>query len=647
MKRWHRLDIILNIFTYLIASLGFLSTMTLVGIPYRLAFIICIFLAVAGDVRPRLPKFRLVLQILAVIYVIVGLARFSSQEIVLPGMETLLALLGLKCLDKNYARDYLQIYALALLLVAGSSLLSLDLSFFFYLGVLIFLLGPAIVLMTYERVKPRLIVSREELTAILKQALLMPLLVMPLTLLLFFLLPRTSYPVFSFLNRPAQTSSGFSDQVQLGNITQIQLDDSLVFRAVMEKQSDDALYWRGMVFDEFDGVSWRDSGAALEVRQVPRLRGKSVSYAVYLEPVEYQTLFALEKPLYISYRQLRRFDDQTFKARDPLNRKITYQAVSVLTDREAGVGEDMRRYLKLPPGLDKIRDLAGRLVGGKGPGDTAAALREYLRKPPFRYSLKKLPQSASPLDDFIFHSRTGNCEYFASTMAVMLRSRGIPARLIGGYRGGYYHEMGGYYAIQQRDAHVWVEAYLPEHGWTRYDPTPTVPVESDRTIWKQFFFRLRMTLDILDYYWNRHVISYDLQQQYALLMSLSRQVTGLSSVKIPWKNLGRHFLPLLSVIATVIIIFNMGLWWRQRLPRDRRLLQRFLRVLEKKGWPRPVYMGLEEFSHSIGDKNISMAAREFVRIYQSNFYRDRKPGREDREQLRRILKDLTSGSPLS
>ena len=644
MKRRYKVKTFLNVLTYLAAGVGFLATAPLMGLPFNMAFLAMMTIAGAGDRILRLPKIDGTVKILSVIFVLRGLFRFSAQDIVLPGLETLLLLLGLKFLDRNGPRDYLQIYALSTLLVAGSSLLSLDVAFFFYLAALILLMGPAAVLLSFEREKADQTMPWKNLRTLIFQGLAIPALALPLALLLFIILPRTGYPLFGFLTHPVQAASGFSDQVRLGNVSLIQIDDSLVFRADMERQEERFLYWRGMVFDDFDGLSWRDSGAAREARQVPPLPGVRVSYTIYLEPTEYQTLFALEKPHYLGYRNLRRFDDRTFQARDRLNRKISYVATSILTDREPAVDEDMERFLSLPPGQGEIRRLGEALGKGRAQGEKPGAIINYLRSPPFSYTMESLPLSSSPLKEFLFRRQAGNCEYFASAMAVLLRTQGVPARLIGGYRGGYYHVMGRYYSVKQRHAHVWVEAFLPGQGWVRYDPTPPIRSEITGTAWNRFLFRLRMTLDILDYYWIRHVISYDLQQQYALLTSITAGAwlprhfypNGREALRLLW--------PLPVAALAILTLFLIRRWRMHRRPSaEERLLREFIAGLERRGMSRPPWMGLEEFMAGIPAGRLQDEGRKFIRMFEDIYYRDRSPEKEELQRLTLILRDVSDG----
>ncbi|HBD09386.1 MAG TPA: hypothetical protein DCZ69_14105, partial [Syntrophobacteraceae bacterium] len=131
------------------------------------------------------------------------------------------------------------------------------------------------------------------------------------------------------------------------------------------------------------------------------------------------------------------------------------------------------KYLQLPAGLPKeVVDLVMGLTAGKDPDAQVAVLTQYFQRANYKYSLDNLPISEEPIADFILKHRYGNCEYFASALAVMLRIAGIPSRVVGGYRGGTYNNVGQYYMVTQNSAHLWVEAYTSEGAWLRLEPTP-------------------------------------------------------------------------------------------------------------------------------------------------------------------------------
>ena len=159
-----------------------------------------------------------------------------------------------------------------------------------------------------------------------------------------------------------------------------------------------------------------------------------------------------------------RYEISSFLPREPLRRRSSPDVV--LRDAER------MRYLQLPPLDPRIPELAHAVAGNGGEADRAALLEKHLRTQ-YAYTLD-LPtaEPADPLADFLFSRRKGHCEYFASAMTVMLRTSGIPARLVNGFQSGTFNPMSGLYVIRGSDAHSWVEAFLPGTGWTVFDPTP-------------------------------------------------------------------------------------------------------------------------------------------------------------------------------
>ena len=171
---------------------------------------------------------------------------------------------------------------------------------------------------------------------------------------------------------------------------------------------------------------------------------------------------------------MKRMGAFTYSMREHRNEAIKYKATSMLTEFIPELAVDRDRYLRLPKNFSaRIAGLVTELTAGKSEEDRLKTLLQYIQRGGYKYTLDSLPASETPLEDFLFVNKRGNCEYFASAFAVMLRETGIPARLVGGYRGGYYNAAGGYYMVLQKNAHVWVESYIADRGWLRLDPTPS------------------------------------------------------------------------------------------------------------------------------------------------------------------------------
>ena len=356
------------------------------------------------------------------------------------------------------------------------------------------------------------------------KCLWIPILAIPLSVVMFAILPRSQYPLLDFLNRPDKAKTGFTDNVRLGEVSDIQEDTSIIFRATMEKIDEIDLYWRGITLDYFDGTSWKGTAKKPYLESTsyrPRINGKNVKQTIYLEPYHNSYYFGLDKPLFVAQRHVKKLTDFTFTAPVDIERKIRYEVTSIISDTIYEEQIDENRYLQIPERISQeIITLTKSLAADKDKGKTVENLFRYLNNGHYQYSLRGLPVTKNPLDNFLFTSKYGNCEYFASALSVMLRVADIPSRMVGGYRGGYYNEVGKYYLVPQKNAHVWVEAFIPQRGWIRLDPTPAsadtfaLPREGN------IFLRMSIFFDTINYYWNTVVINYNLEKQ----MSIARTV---------------------------------------------------------------------------------------------------------------------------
>ena len=221
-------------------------------------------------------------------------------------------------------------------------------------------------------------------------------------------------------------------------------------------------------------------------------------------------------------------------------------------------------------------------------------------------------------------------------MAVMLRVAGIPSRVVGGYRGGYYNEVGEYYAVPQKNAHVWVEAFIKSRGWVRVDPTPaivegfTVPKE------RGLRFRLMISFDIMKYYWNIFVINYDFQKQLSFFSGI-KSTFKRPAFTVKDKRLMAEtaivFIALLIIVAIIIFFIK-------RRPAAERVLSAFLRRMERQGYRKEPGEGLEELVSRMEPGPAADGALQFVRTFEGYYYRDRKIKREDIKRLKAIVKEM-------
>jgi hypothetical protein len=183
------------------------------------------------------------------------------------------------------------------------------------------------------------------------------------------------------------------------------------------------------------------------------------------------------------------------------------------------------KYLKLPSNTDpRVADLA-RQITQKGTSiiEKATLVEGYLKKN-YRYTLNlSWTPGPQPIATFLFDSKAGHCEYFASSMAILLRTVGVPTRIVNGFLMGEYNPVGGDYIVRQSDAHSWVEVYIPGHGWLEFDPTPPDPNHHD----VDFAMQISHYVDAAQLFWNSYVLSYDSGAQLQLFRSAQDSVQSV------------------------------------------------------------------------------------------------------------------------
>ena len=593
----------------------------------------------------RIVMHRLALNLLSLAVIAVAVYRLDINELITQMLEALLILLGIKFLEEKRVRDYMQIYAISLLLVAGSGLISPGIVFLTYFSFTIFGLTMASILLSYYASDPDMELAAAVVGKIVRNALLIPVLAVPLTIAMFLILPRTNYPFIDFLNRRDRAQAGFSDQVRLGEVSSIQENGSVALRVNMDRVDEGHLYWRGVVLDYFDGAGWksRDSGTVERPGDI-FFEGKLVKQTIYLEPSDGKHLFALDKPVYVSLKRVVHQRDGTFISPAYPGGRIKYEARSAISGWIPEKEIDRRRYLQLPDRLSRrLLDLVHDLGRGRDESGKINQFYRFLHDGAFRYSLKNLPVTSRPIDTFLFETKYGNCEYFASAYAVMLRASGIPARLVGGYKGGYRNGMGNYYLVPEKNAHVWVEVFVEGKGWLRIDPTPASLESFVSLTEKNLFLRVRLFFDTVNYYWYAFVINYNLEKQLFFVRTVR---TALQKTRFrltmgagAFGSAGYlKYVGILALAACLPLILS-----RVRLKRrsaEEEVLASFLKKMEKRGYTRKPSQGLEEFVSSVGEDGLRTEAERFVRTFETYFFRDTKIPEDEIRRLRLMVRHM-------
>jgi transglutaminase-like putative cysteine protease len=406
----------------------------------------------------------------------------------------------------------------------------------------------------------------------------------------------------------------------------------------MKKLLDANLYWRGIVLDEFDGRSWKSTKGIHEASVSPT-QGELVYQTIYLEPYGNEYLFSLDFPLHVSRRGVRQLSGMTFSMNEEISKRTKYTVTSMLSSILPDIVVDRERLVRLPSFPSrKIAELVRELSANKSEPEKIQAFHDYLKLGDFKYSMENLPVSEDALEEFLFTNKRGNCEYFASALAVMLRMAGIPARLIGGYAGGYYNETGNYYMVLQKNAHVWVEVYVNDRGWVRLDPTPASPQTSHGRFGADVLMKLQLALDTFNYYWNRFIITYDFSRQIALFKKIR------SSLSKPAVRLEMDPVVLGKYVACLLLLsslFLVGIRASKHHRSNRnRLVVKFVSKMRQYGYDREKTEGLEEFVCRVSDESLRSRAYEFVTCFEAIYYKDGKFTKEDVRSLKKRIAEL-------
>jgi protein-glutamine gamma-glutamyltransferase len=592
-------------------------------------------------------------------------------------------------------RDYTMLAILAFLMVLASAVLTVDSVFLlFFAGFMLMAVATFILMEMRRSGRAARFQARHSKDAkehrhlgfsLARTTPALVLMILVGAAVVFFLLPRRSAGYLGGYSFGTDFSTGFSDQVQLGRIGQIQQSDAVVMHIQIDGDPDGryALDWRGVALANFDGRNWYNtrgqfplyseadgsfaipllgqgvaqglSGHGIKVPGGPK---HLIHYRVLMEPIGTNVFFLAPWARRVkgAYRTLQIDEGGAVSDLDSQRSVSLYEAESDISTpspeqlRVAGdyLPQFALAYLQTPrAGLDpRIPRLAAQITSSASNSyDKAVAVERYL-KTHYGYTLQ-LPRSevADPLANFLFERKQGHCEYFASSMAVMLRTLRIPARVVNGFRSDEFNDLTGNYVVRAKNAHSWVEAFFPGYGWVTFDPTPSGASGSP-----QGWGRAMLYLDAAASFWREWVISYDSSHQYVLSQSVLSGTRGSWERARMWARLryarmlnwarktqrgvehapGRWFGGSLAVALLLLALGNAGRI--ARMIRTRRLqahperapdqaaamwYERMARSLARRGVRKSGTQTAREFVRVIEDERLRMQVGRFTDAYES------------------------------
>ena len=500
-------------------------------------------------------------------------ATYSSISGVGPGSALLAVMAALKLLETRRRRDQFVLLFLSIFLVMSSLLREQ------FIWSLPYLVGSVVVIMTaWLRMAAGEAQTARRSFANSGRLILYAA---PIAIAMWVFFPRISTPFWAVPIDTSRAMSGLNDSMSPGDISELSMSNEVAFRVSFDGPVPEARdrYWRALVLTEFNGRSWRGRAPSISprARNDIELSGDPIDYEITLEPTHQQWVIALDIPIRWSLPQTFMGPQHQLAHSTPIDQRISYEMTSYTDYRIGNELSSMYRnwYSDLPEtGNPRTRELALEMRATAGTDrDFVNAILRKLHDEEYYYTLEPPALGVNSVDEFLFETRQGFCEHYASAFSVLMRSVGIPARIVLGYQGGEINPLGGHLIVRQSDAHAWVEVWLDGLGWYRVDPTAAVAPEridfgaSDAAMdgigetWgfsapSRLLHQVVMTWDALNAKWNEWVLGYGPDTQDSFMQWLGMEDPN-------WRKM---MLTLVGLVVGLIMLVSVLLMLRYRPP---------------------------------------------------------------------------------
>jgi transglutaminase-like putative cysteine protease len=572
----------------------------------------------------------------------------------LNGLEAGTALLTLmavmKLLETRQRRDYVALLFIAYFLLFAAFLYDQSLLRLPYLLATAWLLTATLLRIHDSSNRLTLGIALSVSGRMLLQAL-------PIAVLLFLFFPRLPGQFWALPAR-AGASTGLGDVMSPGDISELSLSSAVSFRVRFEGElpPPNERYWRGPVLHDFDGRSWRRLRGQYYPEQPVIAAGRTYRYRLTVEPDNNRWVPALDMATRWPLARIFHTFDYQLVTSEPIGALTSFELESRTSYSSAQpLAASLRRVdTSLPQQNENPRTLALAHELRARYGDDVDLVRAILRKfreEQYYYTLEPPRLQGDAVDDFLFNTRRGFCEHFASAFTALVRAAGIPARVVTGYQGGEYNPMGGYLIVRRSDAHAWSEVWFEGRGWTRIDPTAAVAPErvegglnsavaegssaTDRLLaGSEFLTRMRLVWDAANTFWNDRIVEFDEHEQQSLLAWL-----GIDNGD--WRALG---IALLTTLAVAFTALSLLLAWQFRARARDPVLQAYLTLCKKlarRNVPRTPYEGPMDYLQRAIDSRPELAVTllELRSLYAELRYGP-DPGTEQLSRMKFLVNQL-------
>ncbi|WP_223668497.1 transglutaminase family protein [Kangiella shandongensis] len=477
----------------------------------------------------------------------------------------------------------------------------------------------------------------------------------PIMVILFFLFPRSSTPLWSMPN-DSQAGSGIDDTMAPGSIGALHTFDDIAFRVDFADKvpSNSEMYWRGLVLARFDGFTWHKEEHSPLRGELGLPREATYQYRVQMEPNNRNWIFGLEQ-LAEAPDGAYLFSDNTWLKRRRVTQRLTYSAQAYNIDfSQQGLSQHQRSiYLQIPDDSnERTKEWAEERRREHGSDEQFVSwILSYIHQNQYHYTLTPQVIEEDTIDGFWFQTQEGFCEHYAGAFVYIMRAAGIPARVVAGYQGGEYNPYGDYFIIRQSDAHAWTEVWLDGEGWRRVDPTAAIHpsrVEEDlrgqtssRDGWLEefggdamfeppqgFLQDLALRWDAIQNFWSDTVMGYSKDMQFGWLRQLGIE-------KNQYRYLGYGLL--VTVLLAGLIFGYWVLRATQKLDPVAKQYIKLLTRLKKKGVPCEPSTGPKELLKITRRTSPKLYARvaPAIKTYTSLRYRNKSDSKDLLQRLKR------------
>jgi len=575
---------------------------------------VLVTVAVSGGIRlllahrGRAAPPRAVRLVIAVLTVALLFVQFRTFNGLTAGTALLALMAGLKLLETDAQRD---IYVLTLIInfVSLSALLEGD-SFWLlaYLIGVCWLTMATLLRLTSTLPAPDWRRSLRYAGRILSQAL-------PLALVFWLFFPRFAGPLWHIPDDGSTAGSGLSDTMSPGDITELALSDEIAFRVrfATAPPPPQERYWRGPVLHHFDGRTWKRAKYTPMTAPPLQAEGPAYRYTLSLEPHQHNWIFVLDWPSHWDLPRGALTGDYTLIQPDPVSRPIDVAATSYTRVQSSEpLSARLRQWDTAPPDGNPRTTQLAHTLRSEHPDemDYVRAVLDLFTQQEFYYTLTPPKLADDPVDRFLFDTKRGFCEHYASAFAVLMRAAGIPARVVTGYQGGTLNRYADYWIVRQSDAHAWNEVWIEGRGWLRIDPTSAIApgrvehglndaVSADEPLGSRWHRRtpwladLRLRLDALGQIWRERILFFDQDSQQKMLEWLN----------IPEPD-GQKLVMVLTAALTLVLVWLTWAVRREIAPtRKEPLIRAYSRLCAKLaalGMPRLAHEGAEDYAARVG-----------------------------------------------